>query len=271
MGPRAFSISDWGFFRFRGPDVKDFLQGLVTADVRALSPGKCLPACVLTPKGLLAADAELYEEGPGSVLAATRPAAAAGFQAVFEKRIMLSRSQLERVSPRAWLVIGGDGRGLPWPRLREPARLVLGADPPADAEPLSAEAFHALRVASGFPWFGADLDEATLPLEARQEAAVSLDKGCYMGQETVARVAYRGHVNRLLMGARFPGGAPAPGSALLKGGREVGRLTSSAGETALGFARREDAVAGAAVSAAGRAGELFVFPSWPPTLERSAT
>lgn len=268
--PRAFSVSDWGFFRFHGPDVKDFLQGLVTADMKRLAPGVCLPACVLTPKGLLVADCELYEEAPGTVLAVTRPAAAGGFSKAFEKKIMLSRLEFKRLSPTAWLVIGaGDRPALPWPRLCEPARLLLGVDLPSDAELLSADAFQALRVAAGLPWFGADLDEETLPLEGRQEAAISLDKGCYMGQETVARIVFRGHVNRYLMGIRFASVSPQANAILLRDGREIGRVTSVVGTVGLGMVRFEDAVSGVKVVADGRAGELFVFGAWPQPLSKA--
>ena len=105
MTLKAADVSGWGFFRFRGPDAKKFLQGLVTADLNRLSPGVCLPACVLTPKGLLVADCEFYEEGRETILAATRPEAARGFADAFEKKIMLSESALETVRPaRAWLV-----------------------------------------------------------------------------------------------------------------------------------------------------------------------
>ena len=137
MSPRAFDVSDWGFFRFVGPDAKKFLQGLVTADMKALLPGVMLPACVLTPKGLLVADCELYQEAPETVLAVARPAAADGFWRAFEKKIMLSDSRISRARPRAGLVIGsGFEGGLPWPRLSEPARLLLDMDPPASTEPM---------------------------------------------------------------------------------------------------------------------------------------
>ncbi len=270
MGLRVFPVVDWGFFRFHGPDVVDFLQGLVTADLKKLAPDVCLPACVLTPKGLLVADCELYMEGPGVVLAVTRPDAAEGFQKAFEKKIMLSSSTFERLSPRAWLFIGaGYERGHLWPRLSEPARLVLGVDPPSDAEILCDGAFQELRVAAGMPWFGADLDAQTLPLEGRLEAAISVDKGCYMGQETVSRLIYRGHVNRCLMGIRFSESAPPVKTVLLRDGREIGLVTSVSGSAGLGMVRYDDASVGTKITAGGHEGELFLFDSWPKMLSKT--
>lgn len=270
MALRALDVSLWGFFRFHGADAKKFLQGLVTADMGKLAPGVCLPACVLTPKGLLVADCELYEETPESVLAVTRPGAAIGFLAAFEKKIILSDSSLKALrSQRAWLVIGeGYEVGLPWPRLSEPARLLLGVDPPVEAEPLTDAEFDALRVASGFPWFGADMSAESLPLEARQDAAISMDKGCYMGQETVSRIVHRGHVNKILMGLRFAGPPAAPGSVVLRGEHAIGHVTSAPGPLGLALIRHDDAVPGVTVAADGKEGELFLFPSWPKPLSK---
>ena len=261
MGLRAFDVSLWGFFRFHGPDAKKFLQGLVTADLGKLAPGVCLPACVLTPKGLLVADCELYEETPETILAVTRPEAAIGFLAAFEKKIMLSDSQVKALrSEQAWLIVGeGFDRGLPWPRLSEPARLLLGVDPPEDADFLTDAEFDALRVAAGFPWYGRDIGPETLPLEARQEAAISMEKGCYMGQETVSRIVFRGHVNKVLMGVRFDGPAPKPAD----------NLTSAAGSTGLAMVKYEDAVPGKEVELAGAKGKLFVFDNWPKPLSKN--
>ena len=267
---RSFNVSDWGFVRFLGPDAKTFLQGLVTADMKKLAPGAMLPACVLTPKGLLVADCELYEDAPGSVLAVLRPAAVAGFLKAFEKKIMLSNSAMERLSAQAaWLVIGeGFESGLPWPRLSEPARLLLGLEPPEAAEPMSPAEFHELRIASGFPWFGADIDENTLPLEGRQDAAISLDKGCYMGQETVSRLVHRGHVNRRLVALRFVGPAPVAGAALTRGEKAVGNVTSAAGTRGLGIVRVEDEASGTALDAGGVRAKVVAMAAWPPPLSR---
>jgi len=270
MALRALDVSEWGFVRFIGADSKKFLQGLVTADMNKLAPGAMLPACVLTPKGLLVADCELYEEAPEIVLAVTRPAAVVGFLKTFDKKIMLSNSAMKCLrSETAWLVVGeGFSRGLPWPRLSEPARLLMGVDPPEEADLMSAEEFQALRVASGFPWYGADLDEHTLPLEGRQDAAISMDKGCYMGQETVSRLARVGHVKRRLVALKFSGASPAPGAALTRGGKATGTVTSVADGRGLGMVRLEDEAPGTALDAGGVPAEVVAVPAWPEPLSR---
>lgn len=251
MNLRALDVSDWGFFVFRGADAKKFLQGLVTADVAALKTGDWTPACVLTPKGLLVADFELYDRGE-DLLAVMRPAAAEGFFKAFQARIMLSNSTFARLRPRVELILGeGFADGLPWRTLDAPARLLLDAAPPTSAAPLTAAEFDARRIAAGLPWFGVDMDATTLPLEARQRGAISLTKGCYMGQETVSRMVHRGHVNRALARLRSFGAAPAAGVDVLRDGAPAGRITSARGEHALAMLRVDAAVPGARLTAAG--------------------
>jgi tRNA-modifying protein YgfZ len=270
MALRALDVSEWGFVRFVGPDSRKFLQGLVTADMSKLAPGVMLPACVLTPKGLLVADCELYEESAECVLAVMRPAAVVGFLKTFDKKIMLSSSVMKCLrSQTAWLVVGeGFSRGLDWPRLSEPARLLMGVDPPEEADLMSPEEFQALRVASGFPWYGIDLDEHVLPLEGRQDAAISMDKGCYMGQETVSRLVRVGHVNRRLVALRFSGSAPAPGTALVRDGKATGKVTSVAGPLGLGMVRLEDEAPGTRLDAGGVPADVIPVPAWPAPLSR---
>jgi folate-binding protein YgfZ len=181
---------------------------------------------------------------------------------------MLSKSTFAALRPqKAFLVIGaGFEGGLPWNRLAEPARLLLGADRPEEARLLSPEEFEMLRVESGFPWFGADIDGATLPLEGRQDAAIAMDKGCYMGQETVSRLVRVGHVNRMLVGLRFDGAAPAAGTPLTRDGKPTGKMTSVAGSSGLGMARLEDCTPGTALEAGGRRVEVVTVPAWPKPL-----
>jgi len=125
----------------------------------------------------------------------------------------------------------------------------------------TVEDFHCCRVEAGFPWYGIDIDKSNLPQELdRDSAAISFTKGCYLGQETVARLDAIGQVQRKLVRWSIQGTIPHPGETLSVGPKTVGRLTSIAklatGETlALGFARRTHFEAGS--SAAGGDGGEF--------------
>jgi folate-binding protein YgfZ len=112
------------------------------------------------------------------------------------------------------------------------------------------------------------MDAETLPLEARQEAAISLDKGCYMGQETVSRLVFRGHVNRRLAGLKFTSAAPPPGTPVLMDEAEVGRITSSSGSTALAMLKLSASEHGNVVTAGDASAVTMEFPSWPAPLKR---
>ena len=116
----------------------------------------------------------------------------------------------------------------------------------AGAEPVGMEALNVLRLEAGIPWHGWDMDETTLVAEVGLETAISYEKGCYLGQEVVERVAARGQVHRKLRGLTCAGGvAPAAGAPLTRDGQEVGWITSAvwspacAAVIALGYLRRE--------------------------------
>ena len=116
--------------------------------------------------------------------------------------------------------------GALWDRLRE-----------AGARPVGRDAWDILRVEAGVVRYGADVDASTLLLEAPLADAYSLNKGCYLGQEVVARITYRGHVNRKIVGFRFgDASVPARGAPVLVEGKEVGRITSAVRSPALGVA-----------------------------------
>jgi len=116
----------------------------------------------------------------------------------------------------------------------------------AGATPVGRAALDVLRVEAGVPWYGRDVDESVIMPETGLESLVHYQKGCYIGQEVVARVKYRGHVNRGLTGLRLDGDrVPAPGAAVRAGDREIGRVTSAVRSVsvgapiALGYVRRE--------------------------------
>ncbi len=108
----------------------------------------------------------------------------------------------------------------------------------------SEAAFHEARLVAGFPWYGIDLDESNLPQEAdRDSETISFTKGCYLGQETVARLDAMGQVQKKLVRWKITGGVPLAGSSLSADDKKVARLTSVAsteqyGVLAIGFARR---------------------------------
>jgi folate-binding protein YgfZ len=112
---------------------------------------------------------------------------------------------------------------------------------------VSDEALETARIEAGYPLFGVDMDEATIPLEAGIEGrAISMTKGCYVGQEVIIRVLHRGHgrVARRLVGVRVPDGMPLRGARIGVDGRDIGHVTSSAvsprlGPIALGYVHRD--------------------------------
>jgi hypothetical protein len=130
------------------------------------------------------------------------------------------------------------------------------------------ESFEAARVEWGFPLFARDISDKNLPQEvARDPLAISFVKGCYLGQETVARIDALGHVNKTLVGIRFDGQAiPEPLAALEADGQSVGHVTSAvfsprmAAPLALGYVRRGNNVAGSRLNSPVGEAEVVALP-----------
>jgi len=138
-----------------------------------------------------------------------------------------------------------------------------------------AAALEVLRVEAGIPRLGRELGPDVLPPEARLEAAISYTKGCYTGQEIVARLRSRGQVKHLLVGLTLEGGAPpAPGAEVRVGEALAGAVTSAAlsperGPIALGFLRRPHDAPGTAVRVAGIPARVEALPLVAPAAERA--
>jgi folate-binding protein YgfZ len=141
---------------------------------------------------------------------------------------------------------------------------VLAALQARGARLVGPAALEAARIEAGYPVYGVDMNETTIPLEAGiEERAISFTKGCYVGQEIVIRVLHRGggRVAKKLVAMRVDGAPPARGAALFSGGKEVGHVTSAAssptlGAIALGYVHRDFVAAGTAIEVeigAGRA------------------
>jgi folate-binding protein YgfZ len=136
---------------------------------------------------------------------------------------------------------------------------LLAALHDAGAVPADGAALEAARIEAGYPIFGVDMTEDTIPLEAGiEERAISFTKGCYVGQEVVIRVLHRGHgrVAKRLMALRVDGPEPARGARLFAGDREVGAVTSAArsprhGTIAMGYLHRDFVAPGTIVEVDG--------------------
>ena len=289
--------SDSGKLALTGGEAKSFLNGQVSNEIEALEPGTGCYAALLTPKGKMLADLRVLDIGDELLLLCERSALQAlfdalrrfniGFDAELHKRT-LERGLLSLIGPKADVALGGQA-----PECHEhanvaaeiggaPVRLVrtdVGIDvicDSADTERVKAALLDSgaveideatadvLRVELGRPRYGVDLDDSVIPQEAGlNERAVSFTKGCYVGQETVARLHYRGKPNRHLRGLRLREQVQ-PGTELRLGEREVGRLTSVAasprfGPVGLAIVRRE-AQPGDVLDAGGVAAEVVDLP-----------
>ncbi len=143
---------------------------------------------------------------------------------------------------------------------REDAAAVVAALNDGGLAVIEPAAFEVLRIEAGTPVFGKEVTEKNLPQEfARDDRAISFVKGCYLGQETVARIDAIGHVNQVLKGLLLEPGSPcpAPGSALEAGGKRVGTITSAVDSpwrghpVALAMVRTAQAAAGTTLQVAG--------------------
>ncbi|WP_462137179.1 CAF17-like 4Fe-4S cluster assembly/insertion protein YgfZ [Candidatus Mycalebacterium sp.] len=132
--------------------------------------------------------------------------------------------------------------------------------------PASTQTFDILRMEAGIPEYGKDMDESVIAPETGLENAISFDKGCYVGQEIVARAHWRGRVNRRFSGFLFDGRPSAPGEIVSPEGTPIGRITSSGfspdfGAVALGYIRREYGEPGTAVKTGdGHEGKVAELP-----------
>jgi folate-binding protein YgfZ len=262
--PFIVDRSERGKLLLTGTESKEFLQGQVTNDVEGLAPGHGCYAAFLTHKGKMLGDLRVLDLGDEGVwLDCERSVLQELFNMI--RRFKLGRDvELHKRTLECGLVsvVGvrdaeaaaeHDHRVTPLGRV---VATDLGYDVICDAAetdrvkaelglPEATEAdYEVARVESGRPRYGLDLDDSVIPQEADlNDRAVSFTKGCYVGQETVARLFYKGRPNRHLRGLRLSGPAES-GAPLRLGEREVGRIGSSVlsprlGPIALAIVRRE--------------------------------
>ena len=235
------------------------LQSLLSNDVDAAVPGGGVYALLLTPKARVIADIELFNTGEGTCSPARRARADLVGRRVLRARF---RRKVE-LAASSHAVVWGDAEGA-LATLSTPAgdHRMLAAPPPA---PEPADGWEVARIEAGLPRFGREFTEDSMPAEAGLvPLAVSFTKGCYPGQEPVARLQYRGHANRALRGLALSGPLPDAGAAVLAGEREVGRVGSAIvsprfGPISLAVLRREVAD-GDEVTVDGRTAQVRPLP-----------
>ena len=259
-----------------GSEAAEYLQGQLTNDVEALEPGEGQYAALLDRKGHMQADMRVLRLGSGEIWIDTEPEALAAALRHLETYkigrdvaiadVGSERAVLSLIGPRRVEIAGtavlpedaneataahgvecvavGTADGIDLIVAAAEAERLREALLAAGAAAVSLEAAEIVRIEAGTPRFGAEMSAETMPAEAGiVERAVSFTKGCYIGQEPVARLHYKGRPNRHLRGLRLSAPA-APGSSLRLGEKEVGRIGSAGvspalGPIALAIVRRE--------------------------------
>jgi len=220
------------FVRVQGPDAVSYLDRMLTNDVPEEGS---VDALLLTPKARVIAPVNVWRRGADDVLLLTEPELGEVLQRELVRARFAARCEIALEQHESAVVFAGVD-GIPNRDYGTPAVEVLDAG----LEPtLAADELERRRIEAGTPRFGAEIDDRVLPAEAGlDERAISFDKGCFPGQEPVARQHYRGKVNRRLRVLSLEG-APEPETPVLHAGKDVGRVTSSVAGLALAYVRVE--------------------------------
>ncbi len=261
-------LSDRAKVAVGGSDRVTFLDGLLTADIKVLEPGRSAPALVLDEASHVLGDVRVIALGDSFILdmEATQKDSLLDY---FRKQVVSDDVSLKDLGfcghievhgPRApdavssvlGVEVGGlsvgehttfpvdrhrSGYALRVSELGEYGFAIWVVDDPlaavwsslfsAGVSPVGRDALEILRIESGRPRFGPDMGPSTLALEVAPEGILSFTKGCYRGQEVVARGVGVGQVNRRLLGLRIDGDVPPSGGDVIRlEGQEIGRVTS---------------------------------------------
>ncbi len=263
-----------------GPDTLTYLQGQLSQDVAALAVGDTALSFVLQPTGKVGTWMRVDRAGVEDIRLDTDPGAGAALVVHLERFKLRTKTEITLDESVAVLAVRGaeviDGVPCRWPGLA--GSDVFDADPetlpsdlPVGALEYDDDCYEGLRIAHGVPAMGSEIDESTIPAELGQwviDASVSFTKGCFTGQELVARIDSRGgNVPRHLRGLMMESLPPAPGEVLEVDGHEVGMVTSSAIDAtgrgvALAFVKRSVEPPAAAV-VDGHAVDVVALPLPP--------
>jgi tRNA-modifying protein YgfZ len=233
--------------RVAGPAAVDYLQGQLSQDIDGLAVGSSARSFVLQPTGKVDAWVRATRTGADEVVLDVDEGHGDALMARLRRFLLRTKADVDPLdwgavavrgpgaAAAARAVVGEEARALPagWPGVEGVDLVGPTAEPPPGAAEADASAYASLRIRSGVPLMGAELTQATIPAEAGRwviDASVSFTKGCFTGQELVARIDSRGgHVPRHLRGLAV-GSADVPpvGAPVVVDGAEVGRVTSVA-------------------------------------------
>jgi tRNA-modifying protein YgfZ len=208
--------------RVQGHDAEDFLQRMLSNDVST----EVCDALLLTPKARVIAPLRVWRRGDGDFLLLTEPELGETVRSVLLRARFAAKCEIE-FEEHSSAIVFGEAEGIPNPDYGEPAVEILDerVEPTMDDDELEV-----MRIVAGTPMFGREIDDRVLPAEAGLvERAVSFTKGCFPGQEPIARLNYRGHANRGLRVLTWDGSElPVFDEPVVFEGKEVGRVTSAA-------------------------------------------
>ncbi len=229
------------FVAVRGPDAASYLQAMVSNDVEALGPGESCEALFLTPKARVIAPLVVLRRAADDFLLLTEPGLGERLRAGLTRMRFAAKCEIASEEHSSMVVLGETG-GIPTADFGQPAVEVLDADLEPTVEDGELEL---MRIRAGTPRFGREIDDRVLPAEAGLGArAVNFEKGCYPGQEPIARQHYRGRINRSLRVLAIESDElPEYDAELSYEDKSVGRVTSAVRENdrviGLGYVRVE--------------------------------
>ena len=231
----AVALRPRAYVAVRGPQAVEYLDRLLSNDVPESGSADAL---LLTPKARVIAPLLAWRRGPEDVLLLTEPELGEVVRTHLVRNRFAARCEVELEQHTSAVVFARDvDGGIENRDYGEPAFEVL--DSGIDAT-LGEEELERRRIAAATPRFGRELDERVLPAEAGlDERAISFTKGCYPGQEPIARQHYRGKVNRRLRVLEVDGDPPDAGTSVTYEGKDVGRVTSAVPGLALAYVRVE--------------------------------
>jgi folate-binding protein YgfZ len=273
---------DYGLIHVRGDDAMDFLQGQLTNDVRELAPNHALQAAYCTPQGRVLALLTLLPTDDGALMLLPRELVASVIQRL-QMFVMRARVSLESVDCDNRLLSGNQlpaqaaerdevvasEYGMAWVSSTRPALCWLLLDDASrgpDFSPHDDNQARLWHIEAGLPEITESTSGQYIPqmLNLDVLGAVSFRKGCYTGQEIVARTQHLGRIKRRLFRIAGPGLAPAPGSSVERSGQAAGQILSSAdqgaGFTALAVLQLEAATGSTPLEVAGRDVQLLPLP-----------